>query len=189
MEKRTTISTLGPEGTDSMRAGRYLLTVKSHGRGLVIGRESFRAALDDVVDSRANAAIMPLAYKPVQGELGFFDLLAKYDGSIHVAESFNLRTKPMVFATRPRRDLASVRTVASHPSTAGLVPQGYSIVEINSKPSCVEAVLNGQAYACIGSLDVAVERGLEIVREYKGNPMTWLVFKRIPKQYEEVEFR
>lgn len=117
---------------------------------------------------RAGFGIVPAAYNHL------FRLHCEYR-DLAIREAFPLATKAMVLARRPG---AVVRSVALHPTTESLVPDGLERVYIPSKPRCIAAVIAGEADAAIGSEDVAAAHGLEVVERFGEIPMTWEVFVR-----------
>ena len=131
--------------------------------------DSFETAFDHVRTGKVDFGIVPAAYN------NLFRLHCQYR-DLAIADAFPLATKEMVLAKRA--DAPAIRTVALHPTTKSLAPAGAQLIEIPSKPLCVEAVLTGTADAAIGSRDVAEAAGLEIVESFGEIPMSWEVFAR-----------
>ena len=163
-----TISTLGPEGTDSQRAAHHYALSSGISDYDILLCESFEDALDRVRDG-SDFGIVPAAYP------GLFALHCKYR-DLPIIGSFVLYTKSMVLARANQN--GPIRTVALHPATKHLLSDQYEPVFINSKPLCLRKVVDGDVDAGIGSKDVAEELGLKIVEEFGEIPMTWEVFSR-----------
>ncbi|MBI2005550.1 MAG: hypothetical protein HYS80_02185 [Candidatus Aenigmarchaeota archaeon] len=163
------ISTLGPNGTDSERAAKYFAQIRRLPPYDLKLSSSFEKALQDVREGGAHFGIVPAAYNDLLGlHYRFRDLL--------IDELFLLPTKEMVLARRSGTEV--IRCVALHPSTDSFAPEGVEKLYIPSKPLCIEAVIRGDADACIGSRDVADKYGLEVVESYGEIPMSWEVFRR-----------
>jgi len=183
------ISTLGPEGTDSERAAKYFGSrlwrpghyehgPEWHRRAFpemyedpvrIDLRDTFEEALEEVRQQRSHFAIVPAAYN------NLFRLHCEYR-DLDIWQTFPLATKEMVLAKRSETN--GIKTVALHPSTDYLAPEGMKKLYIPSKPLCVEAVVNREADAVIGSIDVIEQHELEIMESFGEIPMTWEVFRR-----------
>ncbi len=147
--------------------------LRPHYQFNILLKDSFEDALQSVREGESRLGVVPAAYN------NLFRLHCDYR-DLDIYKAFPLATKEIVLARVPGK--GTIRKVACHPSTETLLPEGVERLSISSKPLCVKAVVNGEADACIGSIDVVEENCLEIVNSFGKIPMTWEVFRKFKRR-------
>jgi hypothetical protein len=170
------ISTLGPRGTDSAHeAGKLCSSVALF--------PSFPAAVDHAQQT-GGYALVPAGFLDIRdGKLAdsWVDMHFRLLGRMRMVDVWESPTKVMCLAINRERvaDRHAIRSVALHPATTTFARQacaGAEITFVTSKPLAVEAAVNGQVDACIGSADVVAASPLEPV-EYFHPTMVWTLYR------------
>lgn len=169
------ISTLGPSGTDSAHEAR-----KCSSNVLLF--PSLADAIDHAEETNGYA-LVPTGYLDFrEGELAdaWVDVHFRLLGRMRIVHLWESATKPMCLAINRQRvaDRESIRSIALHPATAVFARQACGDAEItflSSKPMAVEAAVNGQFDACIGSIDVVADSPLEPI-DYFHPTMVWTLY-------------
>ena len=172
------ISTLGPSGTDSAHeAGKCCSNVLLF--------PSFAEAIDHAEET-GGYALVPTGYLDFrEGALAdaWVNLHFRLVGRMRIVDLWESATKPMCLAINRQRvaDRASIRSIALHPATAAFAQQICADAEItflSSKPMAVEAAVNGQVDACIGSIDVVADSPLEPIDTFYPT-MVWVLYRSV----------
>ena len=172
------ISTLGPSRTDSAHEAR-----KRSSNVLLF--PSFADAIDHAEEINGYA-LVPTGYLDYrEGELAdtWVDMHFRLLGRMRIVDLWVSATKPMCLAINLQRvaDRESIRSISLHPATAVFARQTCGDAEItffSSKPMAVEAAVNGQFDACIGSVDVVADSPLEPI-DYFHTTMVWTLYRSV----------
>jgi hypothetical protein len=172
------ISTLGPSGTDSAYEAR-----KCSSNVLLF--PSFADAIEHAEETNGYA-LVPTGYLDFrEGQLvdSWVDMHFRLLGRMRIVDLWESATKPMCLAINRQRVAGreSIRSIALHPATAEFARQTCDNAEItffSSKPMAVEAAVNGQFDACIGSVDMVADSPLEPT-DYFNATMVWTLYRSV----------
>jgi hypothetical protein len=172
------VATLGPVGTDAEAEASRL------GAHVALW-PSFPAAVERVAEAGGMALVAAGYLDPTAATRNsWVDLHFGYRSRLSLKAVWEAPTKPMCLAVRPTAEPgvpATIGTLALHPSTRRLVDSAISedtrIVHVRAKPLAVEAVVTGEADACVGSVDVVERAGLRIVERFDPT-MVWCLYER-----------
>ncbi|MBB5935700.1 bacilysin biosynthesis protein BacA [Streptomyces zagrosensis] len=168
-----TLHTLGPPGTNLEAAARQWL----HRRGLaesgtVVLHPSLESALDSAPRTGEHALVACAVY-PALHTLVF--------GNLHtcrMVDSFLMPTHDMVLAASAAAP-EKLRTVATHPAPAGLVPpyceQRTALSNAQAAIDCASGAVDG----CITTVVAADIQGLRIVHNFGSVPMVFTLHQVI----------
>ncbi|WP_047893182.1 hypothetical protein [Micromonospora sp. RV43] len=150
-----TVMTLGPSGTDAYAEASRI--------GAAVSLcSSFSSAMREAEETD-NLALVAAGFLDLDGDRlvdSWVNLHFRTRRSMRVVGVWESPTKPMCVAVRADldRDVSQVRSVVAHPSTLQLVretlPPEAEVRTVNAKPKAARAVADGEADACIASLDV-----------------------------------
>lgn len=167
------LHTLGPPGTNLEAAARRWLDRRGlGGTGSVTLHPSLESALDRIPRNGEHALVACAVY-PRLHTLVFENLR-----TCRMVDSFLMPTHEMVLAasaSAPER----LRTVATHPAPAGLVPPSYERRPALSNAQAAIDCARGAADACITTVVAARAHRLRIIRNFGAVPMVFTVHQVI----------
>lgn len=169
LDRISVIHTLGPAGTNLELAAHHWFD--SHARSADVRlHPSLESSVPGLSDD-GHEAVLACAVYPDLHYLVFQNL-----GKLAMVDTFILPTYDMVFATRPDTDVASVRTVVSHPAPQCLVREvsttcALTLVLSNSRAA--QDCASGAADGCITTSKAAADQGLVTRRNFGPVPMVY----------------
>ena len=183
-----TVATLGPEGTSSEAAGRYLTStlVASSGIGTVGLHGSYEAARDAVLSGSAARLLVANAYHGVNA---FY-----MDQRLALERAFVFDTPAYGLAARRNTPIPLSSRVITHPAPRDLIyqlaPAGYPVgdVELAQSTSAAAAVVaSGDADLALTTAPAAQLYDLEFISPTRTIRMLWSVFVRQPTRRAHVD--
>ncbi len=167
----TTIHTLGPSGTNCERAAQEWFSRRGYS-GAIRLHSTLEVAVEVLCGERG-AALLGCVVYPNLHTLVFSNL-----HRLELVDCFIMPTYNMVLAAR--RDVEAIKSVATHPAPAGLVPQ--SIPERRLVHSNTQAAIDcasGLTDACITTIVTVEPHGLRIIQDFGPVPMGFTVHAQI----------
>ncbi|OIJ21867.1 hypothetical protein BKP45_04010 [Anaerobacillus alkalidiazotrophicus] len=171
------IATLGPTGTSSEAAARYLLSFLKKSQGGYTLFPSFEEASNDLVNGNSNILLVANAYERID------ELYMSQD--LKFLFSFVFETPLYGITKRRGEDLAKNRTlkIATHHAPLSLIPwflknidRNYEIVLVNSTSEAAIKVQTGEVDLSLTTANAAQEYGLEFISPTRTILMLWSIF-------------
>ncbi len=171
------VATLGPAGTSSEAAGRYLASLvgTDHSGAAVSLHDSYEAARDAVVSGHAARLLVANAYH----EVNVFYM----DQRLALEQAFVFDTPAYDLAARSATPVSGSSKVATHPAPRDLIrqlaPAGYHVAAIELAPSTSAAaarVAAGDADLALTTSPAAQLHNLQFISATRPIRMLWSVF-------------
>lgn len=175
--KRSTVHTLGPEGTNCAMAAQWWLDAYQQHlpvSGGIVLHETLEQAFEALAEQQEGYLLSCAAYPDLH------TLIFNRLDQMELCDSFIMPTHSMVLATRVPLD--KVRSVATHPAPQSLVGGQYNKVFANSNADAAVLCRRGTADACVTTVVAADRHDLQIVEDFGQVPMAFLLhtLKRAP---------
>lgn len=161
---RSTIYTLGPEGTNCAAAATWW--VKSTGAAAasaIVLRATLEQAFAALAEKRDGYLLSCAAYPDLH------TLIFTRLGEMELCDSFIMPTHSMVLAARTA--VEEIRHVATHPAPQSLVAPQYNRVLANSNADAAVRCRQGESEACITTSVAAIGHGLTVIEDFGQVPM------------------
>ena len=163
--------TLGPTGTNCERAAREWFAREGR-RGERCLHPTLETAVE-MMQANPSAALLACVVYPDLHALVFSNL-----HRLELVDCFIMPTYNMVLAARP--DVEVIKSVATHPAPAGLVPDAIPEHRfVNSNTQAAIDCASGLTDACITTIVTVGRHGLRIVQDFGPVPMGFTVHAQI----------
>ncbi|MCR6104994.1 hypothetical protein HXA34_01680 [Salipaludibacillus agaradhaerens] len=172
-----TIATLGPTGTSSEAAAKYLLSFLTKSQGKYTLFPSFEEAYHDLVSGNANILLIANAYERIDKFYMSQDIKFLF--------SFVLET-PLYGITKKKGeaiDNDKTLKIATHHAPSSLIPWflkgmkgDYDILLVNSTSEAAMKLQKGEVDLSLTTANAAQEYGLEFISPTRTILMLWSIF-------------
>ena len=171
------VATLGPAGTSSEQAARYLIQ-RLHGEGSEVTPKLFHSYEDASAAVIRGAADLLLVANAYANVCEFY-----MSATLRLAGAFYFQTPQYGIAALPDRDVSGPIRIASHPAPVPLIEQllpehldAKEIVLTSSTSAAALATRSGQVDAALTTRPSAERYGLSFISRTRPIEMLWSVF-------------